>query len=199
MIMSPRKAIRMARAGLTTDRLTQAAATLADEIGLANVTVTALARGFGVKDASLYSHIRSVQDLKERVAVLALAELADQVAAAVAGRAGKDALVAFANAYRTYAKSHPGRYAATQIELPPEVAAASAAGRHAEMTRAILRGYALSRADDQRDAVRLLHSTFHGFVSLETASGFRSADGVDASWSRALDALDVALRNWPSD
>src|SRR4051794_16517253 len=125
----------MARVGLTTERLTRAAADLADQIGLENVTVSALARGFGVKDASLYSHIKSAQDLKAKVAVLALAELADRAAAALAGRAGKDALVAFAGAYRDYAKEHPGRYAAARLKLDPEIAAASAAGRHAEMTR----------------------------------------------------------------
>jgi AcrR family transcriptional regulator len=186
----------MARAGVTAERLTQAAAELADEVGFENVTVSALARRFGVKDASLYSHIKNAHDLRVRVAVSALAELADDVAGALAGRAGKDALVAFANAYRDYAKKHPGRYAAMQIELDPETAAASAAPRHAEMTRAILRGYELTEPG-QTDAVRLLHSTFHGYVSLETAGGFRHSGGVDASWTRILDALDTLLRTWP--
>ncbi len=48
----------MARAGLTPERLTRAAAELADEVGFGNVTVSALARRFGVKDASLYSHVK---------------------------------------------------------------------------------------------------------------------------------------------
>ncbi|MBB5957434.1 AcrR family transcriptional regulator [Saccharothrix tamanrassetensis] len=188
----------MARAGVTPERLTLAAADLADEIGFDNVTVSALARGFGVKDASLYSHVKNAQELRTRVAVLALAELADRVAAALAGRAGKDALVAFADAYRDYARQHPGRYAAAQEQLDPETLAASAARRHSEMTRAILRGYRLSEPD-QTDAIRLLHSTFHGYVSLEAAGGFRhNPRDADISWSRSLDALDIALRNWPA-
>jgi AcrR family transcriptional regulator len=189
----------MARAGLSTGRLTRAAADMADEVGFEKVTVSALARRFGVKDASLYSHVKNMQDLRTRVAVLALAELADRVAAALAGRAGKEALVAFACAYRDYAKEHPGRYTAAQLRLDPETAAASAAGRHAEMARAILRGYALPEPD-QTDAVRLLGSVFHGYVTLETAGGFdhsRASRAVDASWLRTLDALDALLRNWP--
>jgi AcrR family transcriptional regulator len=187
----------MARAGLTTQRLTQAAADLADEVGFDNVTVTALARRFGVKDASLYSHIRNAQDLRVRVALLALDELADRVAGALAGRAGKDALLAFANAYREYARTHPGRYAAARLELDPETASRSAGVRHAEMTRAILRGYDLVEPD-QTDAVRLLHSTFHGYVSLETAGAFQHTPrDVNVSWSRTIDALDTLLRNWP--
>ncbi|WP_020666072.1 TetR/AcrR family transcriptional regulator [Amycolatopsis nigrescens] len=184
----------MARAGVTAERLTSAAADLADEVGFENVTVSALARGFGVKDASLYSHVKNVHELKVRVATLALTELADRAAAALAGRAGKDALVAFANTYRSYAKEHPGRYAAMRMELDTE-AALSAAGRHAEMTRAILRGYRLSEPD-QTDAVRLLHSTIYGYVTLEASGGFHPR-GLDDSWSRVLDVLDLALGNWP--
>jgi AcrR family transcriptional regulator len=178
--------------------VTRAAADLADEIGFEAVTVSSVARTFGVKDASLYSHIKNANDLRQRVAVLALAELADRVSAALAGRAGKDALVAFANAYRLFATEHPGRYSAMQMTLDAEVAAASAAARHAAMTRAILRGYALDEPD-QTDAVRLLHSTFHGYVSLERSGGFQhTARAADASWRRSLDALDVVLRNWPA-
>ncbi|MER7133205.1 TetR/AcrR family transcriptional regulator [Streptosporangium saharense] len=187
----------MARAGVTVERLTRAAADLADEIGFENVTVSALARGFGVTDASMYSHIRNVRDLRTKVAILALTELAERAAAALAGRSGKDALVAFANAYRDYARKHPGRYAATRFELDPESASAEAATRHSEMTRALLRGYDLPEPA-QTDAVRLLHGFFHGYVSLETAGGFSHSQAVDASWARNLDALDVLLRNWPS-
>ncbi|MFF4237814.1 TetR/AcrR family transcriptional regulator [Actinomadura geliboluensis] len=188
----------MVRAGVTVERVTLAAAELADEVGFDKVTVAAVARRFGVREASLYSHIKNAHDLKTRVALLALAELADDVAAAVAGRAGKDALVAFASAYRSYAKRHPGRYAAARMELDPETALKSAGVRHAEMTRAILRAYALPEPD-QTDAVRMLGAVFHGYVSLETSGAFQHTPrDVDASWARTLDALDSALRNWPT-
>ncbi|MFI1471438.1 TetR/AcrR family transcriptional regulator [Streptomyces wuyuanensis] len=188
----------MARAGLTAERLTQAGAELADEVGFDQVTVSALARRFDVKVASLYSHLKSSQDLKTRIALLALEELADRAADALAGRSGKDALTAFANVYRDYAHEHPGRYDAARFRLDPETAAAGAGGRHAQMTRAILRGYDLTEPD-RTHAVRLLGSVFHGYVSLELAGGFsHSAPDSQESWSRALDALDALLRNWPA-
>ncbi|MGQ4513977.1 WHG domain-containing protein [Streptomyces sp. DW26H14] len=187
----------MARTGITLERLTRTAAELADEDGFANLTVSAVARRLGVKDPSLYAHIRNARDLKARVALLALEEMADSAAAALAGRAGKDALVAFANAYRDYATTYPGRYAAAQFELDTQTAAGSAAPRHAEMTRAILRGYDLPEPD-QTDAVRFLHSAFHGYVSLETAGGFsHTPRASDASWDWLLSTLDFALRNRP--
>ncbi|MFE0170988.1 TetR/AcrR family transcriptional regulator [Streptomyces sp. NPDC059002] len=185
-----------ARAGLTTERLVTAGAELADEVGFAQVTVSALARQFDVKVASLYSHLKNSHDLKTRIALLALAELADRGSAALAGRAGRDALAAFANVYRDYAREHPGRYAAAQFRLDPEAAAASAGARHAQMMRAILRGYDLAEPD-QTHAVRLLGSVFHGYVSLELAGGFsHSAPDSQESWEWTLDRLDALLRGW---
>ncbi|MEU3355301.1 TetR/AcrR family transcriptional regulator [Streptomyces sp. NPDC037389] len=188
----------MARAGLTTERLVQAGAELADEVGFDEVTVSALARRFDVKVASLYSHLKNSQDLKTRIALLALEELADRAADALAGRAGKDALTAFADVYRDYAREHPGRYTAARLRLDPETAAASAGVRHARMMRAILRGYDLTEPD-QTHAVRLLGSVFHGYVSLEASGGFsHSAPDSQESWSWTLDALDALLRSRPT-
>ncbi|MEU8136374.1 TetR/AcrR family transcriptional regulator [Streptodolium elevatio] len=188
----------MARAGLTAERLARAGAELADEAGFDQVTLSAVARRFDVKVASLYSHLASSQELKTRIALLALEEMADRVAAALAGRAGKDALTAFADVYRDYAREHPGRYAAAQLRLDAETAAASAGARHAQMTRAILRGYDLAEPD-QTHAVRMLGSVFHGYISLEMGGGFsHSAPDTQETWSRMLDALDALLRNWPA-
>jgi AcrR family transcriptional regulator len=187
----------MVRVGLNAERLARAGAELADEVGFEHVTVSALARRFDVKVASLYSHVKNSHDLKVRIALIALEELADRAAEALAGRAGKDALAALGNVYRDYAREHPGRYAAAQFRLDPEAAAASAGIRHAQMTRALLRGYDLTEPD-QTHAVRLLGSVFHGYVSLEMGGGFsHSAPDSDETWVRTLQALDALLRNWP--
>jgi AcrR family transcriptional regulator len=187
----------MVRAGLTAGRLARAGAELADEVGFDRVTVSAVARRFDVKVASLYSHVKNSHDLKTRIALVALDELADLGAAALAGRAGKDALTALADVYRDYAREHPGRYDATRYRLAPETTAASAGVRHSQMMRAVLRGYDLTEPD-QTHAVRLLGSVFHGYVSLEAAGGFsHSAPDTQESWTRVLDALDATLRNWP--
>ncbi|MEV8044468.1 TetR-like C-terminal domain-containing protein [Streptomyces griseoluteus] len=189
----------MARAGITADRLVAAAAELADEAGFEQVTLSALARRFGVKDASLYSHVRNLNDLRTRLALYAGGELIDRIAAAVAGRAGRDALTAFADAYRAYALEHPGRYAATQIRVDQSLIADSPALRRtAEITYGMLRAYGLSEPD-LTDAVRLLRSTFHGYCVLESAGGFGAGRAVDASWEKGVEALHRALEQWPRE
>jgi len=189
----------MARAGLTTERLVVAAADLADRAGFEKVSLSALARLFGVKDASLYSHVRNVHDLRTRIAFLAAGEMIDRIAEAVAGRAGKDALAAFANAYRAYALEHPGRYAATQLRIDRDVGAMSPAfARTTEVTYGILRAYGLAEPD-LTDAVRLLRSTFHGYCALEAAGAFMAARDVHTSWDQVVGALHVTLEHWPGE
>ncbi|MER6035286.1 MULTISPECIES: TetR-like C-terminal domain-containing protein [unclassified Streptomyces] len=189
----------MARAGLTVDRIVAAAAELADEAGFEKVSLSALARRFGVKDASLYSHVRNLNDLRTRLALHAGGELIDRIAAAVAGRAGRDALAAFAGAYRSYALEHPGRYAATQIRVDQSLVADSPALRRtAEITYGMLRAYGLSEPD-LTDAVRLLRSTFHGYCALESTGGFGAPRDVEASWDKTVEALHIALSHWPRE
>ncbi|MEU1131217.1 TetR-like C-terminal domain-containing protein [Streptomyces sp. NPDC005900] len=190
----------MARAGLTAERVTLAAAELADEAGFGQVSMARVARRLGVKDASLYAHVRGLEDLRGRIALLAADEKTLRIAEATAGRAGKDALVAFADAWRDYAHEHPGRYLATQtsIDVDPEPAARAPGPRRAvELTYSMLRGYGLAEPD-LTDAVRLLRSTFHGFVALEAADGFGHTRPARQSWNRALDALHTLLEHWPT-
>ncbi|HEU4337915.1 MAG TPA: TetR-like C-terminal domain-containing protein [Nocardioides sp.] len=189
----------MPRAGLTSARVAEAAADLADEVGLEQVTLTALAKHFGVATPSLYTHVRSGADVRTRVALLALDETADLVADALAGVSARAALAAVGGVWRAYARQHPGRYAATRLPLDASTAAASAGPRHAELSRAALRGYALS-GDDETHAVRLLGATFHGYAALDAAGAFShggpSAPTSDDTWERVVDGLDILLRSW---
>jgi AcrR family transcriptional regulator len=189
----------MPRIGLTPDQLVDAAAALADEIGFSALTLTELARRFDVKVASLYAHIRNSDDLNTRVALLALSKLADLADEAVAGRAGKDALVAVANVHRDFARAHPGLFEAARYRLQAPLPENNGGIRISRVTRAILRGYALSDTE-ATDAMRLLGSVFLGYPMLELAGSFsHSQPDAQHSWLRSLDALDAILKNWPKD
>ena len=186
----------MARAGLNAERVVRAGAELADEVGFDAVTVSTLARTLGVRTASLYSHVGGNADLRTRIALLALEELADRAAEALAGRSGREALTALADVYRDYARHHPGRYAATRLRLDGDTAAESAGPRHAAMLRAVLRGYALDPVSETH-AVRLLGSVLHGYVDLELSGGFdHSEPSSEESWPAIVDALDRMLSGW---
>ncbi|MEV4347102.1 WHG domain-containing protein [Actinoplanes sp. NPDC049596] len=186
----------MPRVGLTADRVSAAAAEMADEVGLDRLTVAAVARRFGVADASLYGHVRNREALLHQVAVRAAALFADRLSIAVAGRSGRDALSAFAGAYREFAVTHPGQYAATNLQLPAPIGLASAGHlRLIELSYATLRGYDLQEPA-LTDALRFVRSTLHGFATLEATGGFGHPRDLDASWRSLIDALHTTLFRW---
>jgi AcrR family transcriptional regulator len=182
------------KAGLTPAIVVTTAADLADEHGLAAVTVSSVARALGVRPPSIYSHLGGASDVVAGVTRLALDELADLVDRAIAGLAGRDALTALADTHRAYARAHPGRFAAAgllDVDVTPELAAAGA--RHREQALAVLRGYAVPPGA-QVHAVRLVGSTVRGFVELEAGGAFaHDATDTDESWRWAVAALDLAL------
>lgn len=187
----------MPRIGLTAERLVDAGAALADEIGFSALTLTELARRFDVKVASLYAHLKNADDLNTRVALFALSKLADCADEAVAGRAGKDALFAVANVHRTFAREHPGLFEAARYRSKGPFTENHGGVRISRVTRAVLRGYHLDDTECTH-AMRLLGSVFLGYPMLELAGGFdHSSPDAHTSWLRSLEALDAVLRNWP--
>jgi AcrR family transcriptional regulator len=183
----------MPRAGLSTASVVAAAAGIADADGLDALTLARLATSVGVRTPSLYNHVASLDDVRRRVALVALRELAEAMRDAAVGRARDDALIAVAAAYRDYARRHPGRYAAAQRAPAAAddemVAVASSA---VDVLLAILRGYGLD-GDDAIHAARAVRSALHGFVALEAGGGFGLRVDLDESYGRMVATLARGL------
>ncbi|SDQ08721.1 TetR/AcrR family transcriptional regulator [Quadrisphaera sp. DSM 44207] len=188
----------MPRAGLSHGAVVDAAERLADEVGLSNLTLTALAQDLGVRQPSLYKHVEGVAHLRRSLAVRAKAELAGVLASAATGVAGAEAVHALAAAYRDWGRAHPGRYAAAQRAPAPddEEDAAASAAVVAVVVR-VLASLGVPDADAVH-ATRALRAALHGFLVLETEGAFRLPDDVDVSFRRTVDCLVLGLRPHPA-
>jgi hypothetical protein len=113
---------------------------------------------------------------------------------AAAGRAGRDALRAVADAYRAYARTHPGTYAAAQRarEMQQSHEAAAAGVEAVEVALAVVRGYGLD-GDDALHAARIIRSALHGFALIEADDGFAIDLSTDESFERLVAVLDRGL------
>ncbi len=176
----------MPRAGLNPDRVVTEAAELADEVGLDQLTLAALATRLGVRQPSLYKHVASLDALHRLISMRGKTELAEVVGRAAIGRARDDALVAMAYAWRAWALAHPGRYQAAERGASPGDAEHEAVSRRTiEVIRAVMAGYGLDD-DDTIDAIRAFRAALHGFVSLEANDGFafpRTSTAASIAWS----------------
>ena len=189
----------MPRAGLTPDRVVAEAERIADEVGLARLTLAALADRLGVRQPSLYKHIDGLDGLRRGIAVRAKDELAGVLARGAVGRSRGDAIAALAGAYRHWALQHPGRYAAAQRAPAPDDTEDQAASQAVvRVVTDVLAGFEL-RDDDAVDAARALRSALHGFVTLEANGGFGLPADIDRSFDRLVRGLVRAFLTWTDD
>ncbi|MFJ9371282.1 TetR/AcrR family transcriptional regulator [Nocardia sp. NPDC101769] len=186
----------MPRIGLSTEAVVSEAIRLADEVGFHRVTLTELAKRFGVAQPSLYKHINGLDELQRLLALRMFHELGSTLRKAATGKSGSDALHAAAHAYRAMALSHPGCYEAIlRAPKPNDDDAATAVQEVLSILYEIFLGYDI-QGDDAIDAARYLRSTLHGFVSLELARGFAMPRPIDISFERLTTAIDTTLRDW---
>jgi len=180
------------RLGLTVDDVVDAAAALADEQGLLALRPRPLADRLGVRPPSIYNYFEGREGVVRALALRGLRELTVALRGAAVGRSGTDAVVAIADAYRAYARAHPGVYAAIQEAgtSDPEVVAAGT--ELIEVVIASLRGWSLE-GDDAIHAVRALRSAMHGFVSIEAQAGMARPVDLDESYRRLIETLCAGL------
>jgi AcrR family transcriptional regulator len=171
-----------------------AAERLADQVGLADLTLTALAQELGVRQPSLYKHVDGLAHLHRSLAVRARTQLGGVLAAAATGVSGAEAVHALAAAYREWGRAHPGRYAAAQHAPDPsdaeDVAASDA------VVAVVVRVLASLGVpgEDAVHAARALRAALHGFLALESGGGFGLPEDVDESFRRMVDTLVAGLR-----
>lgn len=178
----------MPRAGLSPGTVVAAAAALLDAEPDAELSLTRIAAVLGVRTPSLYNHIGGLDDLRRRIAMAGIAELADVMRSAVIGRSGAPALRKLAVAYRNYAIAHPGVYPLTQEARPGDPEYAAIGLRATEPVEATLRSCGVAE-DELIHRVRVLRSALHGFVLLETQQGF----GLDLDIETTFQHLVAAL------
>jgi AcrR family transcriptional regulator len=183
----------MPRAGLSTARVVDEASAHADEVGLDNLTLAAVAKRLGVRLPSLYKHVEGMPALQQELTIRAKVEMTRVFARATVGKSRGDALRALATAYLDWARQHPGRYAASvrapRTDDPEDQAVSSAAF---DVVIDALSGYDLDEVTAV-DAVRTLRAALDGFINLEAVGGFGMDRPLDQSIVWMLDTLDAAL------
>ncbi|MDA2807760.1 TetR-like C-terminal domain-containing protein [Nocardiopsis suaedae] len=184
----------MPRAGLSPAAVAEAAAAVADAEGLGALSLKAVAHRLGVASPSLYKHVAGLDGLRREVAMLAAREFGEVLGSAAMGRSGPDALRAVAAAYREFARTRPGRYAALNTAPPPEdTEVAAAFWRPVEVLAAVLRGFGIAERD-LVDEIRAVRSSLHGFADLEATGGFGLPEDVDRSFDRMVERSIAGLR-----
>ena len=181
------------RAGLDQKAVVEAAAELVDEEGIDQLSLGRLAERLGIRTPSLYNHVAGLSGLKHDLALYSLRGLLDHVTRATIGKSHAEAIVSLADAYRSFARKSPGRYALTQQAPDPGDREWQALAQQVvDVVQVILAPYRLSD-EDSIHAIRGLRSIVHGFVSLEATGGFGLPVDLEASFHWLINVFITGL------
>lgn len=181
--------------GLDTETILNAAVELAEEKGLENVSLLQVAEKLGVKSPSLYNHFSGLKELSSNMARLAISRLESTVRDAAVGLSEDEALMSVAIAYRKFAKENSELYK-TILRFPDYSDNGIKEAGHAvvRIIYQVMKPYHLGK-EKTIHFVRAFRSALHGFVSLEKAGFFQSAEAdVDTSFKLLISRLISTLK-----
>jgi len=185
------------RAGLDKAVVVQAAEDLANAEGVDALSLGRLAERLGVRTPSLYNHIDGLPGLYRELSLLNTRRLGERLGNAAIGKAGPDAVMAVAQAYREHIKESPGLYMASLRaagnQAPAGIELQAAEERVVQVGLAVVASFGLS-GEDGLHAVRALRSVVHGFATLEVAGGFGLPLDCDESFRRLIAMLIAGLQ-----
>jgi AcrR family transcriptional regulator len=183
-------------AKLSREIIINAALTFLDREGWDALTINALATQLGTKGPSLYNHVHSLEDLRRTVRMRVIEDILTMLNRVAEGRAGDDAVLMMAGAYRSYAHHHPGRYSAfTRMPLggdDPEFTAATRGA--AAPVMAVLSSYGLD-GEQAFYAALEFWSAMHGFVLLEMTGVMDDIIDTDTLFSDMVLRLAAGLQH----
>lgn len=182
----------MARAGLSTTAVVEAALAIIDARGLDALTLAAVAAHTGVATPSLYKHVSSLGELQTLVSVRVMEDMTERFTAVVLGRSGHDATAAVMRAYREIVREQPARYAAMPADPLHDPALAPAGQRLLNVLLAVLRGYGLNGSEAVH-AARSLRVIVHGFADIEAKGGFGLQEDPGETYERLIHMFIASL------
>jgi AcrR family transcriptional regulator len=134
---------------------------IADAEGIDAVTLSRIASDAGVKQPALYKHVTGIEELWMLLSLRARDLLVDALSSAITGTTREHAVLAAAQAWRSFVQEHPGLYSATD-------------------------GYELTPAQ-RAHCARSLRSALHGFCVLEKDHGHPEPYALDNSLTQLVE------------
>lgn len=183
----------MQKRNLTKGKIIQAAFSLADEIGLNQVTFPKLAEKLGIKYPSLYNHFSNMDNLKIGMTVYLLNDLNSGLMKRLIGKSGEAAIKEFAHFYRDFAFENRTAYGLF-MNIPSTED--EEIYRLAKETTGIIYQILDFYIKDKTQLVhkgRAFRSLLHGFVSLYSFGYFHGEVSLEESFNSMIDDFIFSL------
>lgn len=178
------------KAGLDKNTIIEVAANMADEKGIANVTLKVLASELGVKSPSLYKHFSGgLDELNKELMLFGWHFLENEITRAAIGKAKDDAIKTICYAYRNFVTQHRGLFEAMQwYNMYQSEEHLQATQGTISVLFQVLEAYGLNE-EQKVHCVRMLRGFLQGFSSIESHGGYGNPVSLDDTFDFALKTI----------
>ena len=178
------------RAGLDKKTIIEAAANIADEKGIENVSLKVLATELGIKSPSLYKHFSGgLDELNKELMLYGWRSLESEITRAAIGKAKDDAIIAICYAYRCFVSEHKGLFEAMQwYKMYQSEEHLQATQGTVSVLFQVLEAYGLTE-EQKVHSVRVLRGFLQGFCAIESHGGYGNPIPLNDTFDFALKTI----------
>lgn len=170
------------------EQILAAARELLDAEGPEALSMRRIAEGVGIRASSLYKHFPDKAAVEAELQAQGMAQLAEELEAAEAGRGAEPPLPALARAYRRHALANPHLYRITHTL--PLARTSLPEGLEERAAMPLVRA-----AHGDVDIARSAWAFAHGMVVLELDGRFPPDADLDAAWRTGCEAFARAIQD----
>ena len=102
----------MSKNNISDELIIQTSASIANKVGLSNLSLKIIAEELNIKSPSLYNHISSLEEIKQRLMVYGWKQIEEKMIDSAVGVSGYEALKNMCNVFYDYATNNKGIFTA---------------------------------------------------------------------------------------
>ena len=181
---------------LDKEKIIETAANMADEKGIANVTLKVLATELGIKSPSLYKHFSGgLDELNKELMLYGWRSLEAEITKAAIGKAKDAAIKEICYVYRNFAAEHKGLFEAMQwYNMYQSEEHLQATQGTVSILFQVLEAYGLTE-EQKVHIVRMLRGFLQGFTAIESHGGYGHRTSINDTFDFALNTILNGIRD----
>lgn len=176
----------MSKNSISNELIIKTAAVLSNKVGLENLTLKMIAEELNIKSPSLYNHISSLDNIKERLMIYGWKQIESKMIESAVGAAGYDALKNMCYAFYDYATDNKGVFTAMLWYNKYETQEKNnSTVRLFDMLFKVMKPLNISD-DNINHTIRTLRSFLEGFSLLVNNNAFGNPISIKESFDLSL-------------
>ncbi len=185
----------MTKNNISYELIIETAARLSNKVGLDHLSLKMIAEELNIKSPSLYNHISSLDDIKEKLMIYGWKQVEEKIIDAAVGVAGYDALKKMCYAFYHYAIHNKGVFTAmlwyNKFESTEKNKATT---KLFDMLFKIMSS--LNMSDEHiHHAIRTLRSFLEGFALLVNNNAFGNPISIEESFELSLEIIMKGIQS----